>query len=142
VNILVDFLTVWLYNSIYNKELTTTRANNMNYILNKFEAGEVISKGFVCGWEFDEGFDGNYEHRPLMQDAMDELLKAGYVTGRHVEATREARELNNSKNIAHYLEAQKSRSPESIAEERAEARAAMGPGESMVNIITGEQYTT
>ena len=67
----------------------------MNYILNKFEAGEVISKGFVCGWEFEAGFDGNYEHRPLMQDAMDELLKAGYVTGRHVEATREARELNN-----------------------------------------------
>ena len=81
MNILVDFLTVWLYNSIYNKELTTTRANNMNYILNKFEAGEVICKGFVCGWEFEAGFDGNYEHRPLMQDAMQELEQAGYVTG-------------------------------------------------------------
>ena len=45
----------------------------MTYILNKFEAGEVICKGFVCGWEFAEGFDGNYEHRPLMQDAMQEL---------------------------------------------------------------------
>ena len=78
----------------------------MSYILNKFEAGEVICKGFVCGWEFAEGFDGNYEHRPLMQDAMQELESAGYVTGLHVEATREARELNNSKNIAVYMQAQ------------------------------------
>ena len=115
----------------------------MNYILNKFEAGEVICKGFVCGWEFDAGFDGNYEHRPLMQDAMDELLKAGYVTGRHVEATREARELNNCKEhctLPRSTEVAFTR--EHSAEERAEARAAMGPGESMVNIITGEQYTT
>jgi hypothetical protein len=33
-------------------------------------------------------------------------------------------------------------SAEQIAEERFEARAAMGPGVEMVNIITGERYTT
>ena len=114
----------------------------MNYILNKFEAGEVISKGFVCGWEFEAGFDGNYEHRPLMQDAMDELLKAGYVTGRHVEATREARELNNSKNIAVYMQAQNNRSPQQRALDHAEATAAYGAGETIVNVITGEQFIT
>ena len=44
--------------------------------------------------------------------------------------------------LAKYREAQRQRTPEQIAEERAEARAAMGPGVKMVNILTGETYTT
>ena len=60
----------------------------MSYITEKFTAGEVVIKDFVCGWEFAEGFDGGYEHRPLMADAMKELLEAGLVTEQHVEATK------------------------------------------------------
>ena len=41
-----------------------------------------------------------------------------------------------------YRVAQQNRTPEQIAEQRAEARAAMGPGVEMVNIFTGEKYTT
>ena len=70
-----------------------------------------------------------------MQDAMQELESAGYVTGRHVEATRTARELNNSKNIAVYITEQR-------ALDRAEATAAYGAGETIVNVITGEQFVT
>ena len=71
----------------------------MTYIIEKFEAGEVVVKDFVCGWEFAEGFDGNYEHRPLMADAMKELLEAGLITSEHVDATATARSINLQKNL-------------------------------------------
>ncbi len=41
-----------------------------------------------------------------------------------------------------YRDAQLNRSPEEIAEQQAEARAAMGSGVEMVNAITGERFTT
>ena len=114
----------------------------MTYIIEKFEAGEVVVKDFVCGWEFAEGFDGNYEHRPLMADAMKELLEAGLVTELHVEATAIARSINLQKNLGIYKQAQAERTPAQVAEERMEARAAMGPGVDMVNIVTGEKFVS
>ena len=44
--------------------------------------------------------------------------------------------------LAVYRMEQAQRTPEQIAEQRMEARAAMGEGVKMVNIITGEKYTT
>ncbi len=114
----------------------------MSYIIEKFKAGEVIIKNFVCGWEFAEGFDGGYEHRPLMADAMKELLEAGLVTEKHVESTKIACSVNTRKNLELYEKAQALRTPEQIAEERMEARAAMGPGIKMVNIFTGENFVS
>ena len=114
----------------------------MTYIIEKFEAGEVVVKDFVCGWEFAEGFDGNYEHRPLMADAMAILLEAGLVTELHVETTATARSINLQKNLGIYKQAQAERTPEEIAEERFEARAAMGAGVKMVNVVTGERYVS
>ena len=114
----------------------------MSYITEKFTAGEVVIKDFVCGWEFAEGFDGGYEHRPLMADAMKELLEAGLVTEQHVEATEIARSINLQKNLGIYKQAQAERTPEEIAEERFEARAAMGAGVKMVNVVTGERYVS
>jgi hypothetical protein len=116
--------------------------NEMTYITEKFTAGEVVVKDFVAGWEFAEGFDGNYEHRPLMADAMKELLEAGLVTELHVEATREARNVNNANNIAVHITAQMNRCTEQRALDRATARAAMGPGVDMVNIFTGEKFVS
>mgnify|MGYP003646864900 FL=1 len=116
--------------------------NEMTYITEKFTAGEVVVKDFVAGWEFAEGFDGNYEHRPLMADAMKELLEAGLVTELHVEATAIARSINLQKNLGIYKQAQAERTPAQVAEERMEARAAMGPGVDMVNIVTGEKFVS
>jgi hypothetical protein len=59
-----------------------------------------------------------------------------------VEASKAAREVDNAAFIAQYIKNQSNRSEEQIREERFEARAAMGPGVEMVNIITGEKYTT
>ena len=114
----------------------------MSYITEKFTAGEVVIKDFVCGWEFAEGFDGGYEHRPLMADAMKELLEAGLVTEQHVEATEVARSISVKQSMEVYRQAQATRTPEQIAEERMEARAAMGPGVDMVNIVTGEKFVS
>ena len=44
--------------------------------------------------------------------------------------------------FAAYRKAREERTPEQIAEERMEARAAMGAGVEMVNIVTGEKFTT
>jgi hypothetical protein len=112
----------------------------MSYIIDKFNAGEVVVINGVHGWFFEEGFTNEPEHRPLMADAMKELLDAGLCTEADVDATADAREINDAKNIAAYIEAQANRSAEQIAEERFEARAAFGAGEKVVNILTGESY--
>ena len=114
----------------------------MSYITEKFTAGEVVIKDFVCGWEFAEGFTGEYEHRPVSADSMKELLEAGLVTELHVEKTDIARTANLKKNLSFYKKARANRTPDEIREERYEARAAMGPGVKMVNMFTGEKYTT
>lgn len=122
----------------------TVRAkeNEMSYITDKFEAGEVKFQDGAAGWFFEEGFDGNPEFRPLMDDAMEELHRAGYVDDACVLATKTARDAHTAWSLNIYRKAQAERTPEQIAEERFEARAAMGPGVEMVNIITGEKWTT
>ena len=109
----------------------------MSYITDKWEAGEVHIQDGACGWLMADG-----EFRPLMSDAMQELKDAGFVDETTVTRTSVAREIHTKKFLQEYTIAQKNRSAEQIREERFEARAAMGPGVEMVNIITGEKYTT
>lgn len=107
------------------------------YVVTKFKEGEVKFQNGAAGWLFDNG-----EFRPLMDDAMEQLLEAGLVDEVCVMRTERARDEYTKKSIAEYIEAQKNRTAEQIAEERFEARAAMGEGVEMVNIITGERWTT
>ena len=107
------------------------------YVVNKFKQGEVHFQNGAAGWLFDNG-----EFRPLMDDAMEQLLEAGCVDQQCVEETARQRDVYTEKSIAEYIEARKNRTQEQIAEERFEARAAMGEGVKMVNIITGETFTT
>lgn len=53
-----------------------------------------------------------------------------------------ARDAQNAAFIAEYKIARANRSPEQIAEEAAEARAAHGSGVTLVNVLTGEKFTT
>ena len=108
-----------------------------SYMIQKWEAGEVHTQDGACGWLMSDG-----EFRPLMSDAMAELKDAGRVDATTVTRTAVAREIHTKKFLEEYTIAQKNRSAEQIREERFEARAAMGPGVEMVNIITGEKYTT
>lgn len=57
-------------------------------------------------------------------------------------AQSQACEKSAARAIAAYRKARKKISPEQLAEERAEARAAFGPGETVVNVLTGESYRT
>ena len=109
----------------------------MSYMIDKWNAGEVHIQNGACGWLFDSG-----EFRPLMSDAMEELESAGLVDAETVAVTAEARDRHTQQFLAEYRTAMANRTAEQIAEERAEARAAMGPGVEMVNVVTGERYTT
>ena len=109
----------------------------MTYMLDKWNEGEVRFVDGAVGWIMSDG-----EFRPLMSDAVAELHDAGYISSITVEATRIARDKYVQRTLAEYAVAQQNRTAEQIAEQRAEARAAMGPGVEMVNILTGETYTT
>ena len=111
--------------------------NEKPYVVQKFEAGEVKFRDGAAGWLMDDG-----EFRPLMDDAMAELHDAGLVSADCVAITRDQRDEWVEQSMREYRTAQAQRTPEQIAEERFEARAAHGPGVEMVNIITGERYTT
>jgi len=109
----------------------------MSYITDKWLAGEVHIQDGACGWLMADG-----EFRPLMNDAMQELKDAGLVDTQTVTRTAVARDIHTTAFLKEYRTAQLNRSAEQIREERFEALAAYGPGETVVNIITGEQYTT
>ena len=111
--------------------------NQKPYVVQKFEAGEVKFRDGAAGWLMENG-----EFRPLMDDAMEELHSAGLVPDDCVSITRDQRDEYVEQSLREYRIAQAQRTPEQIAEERLEALAAYGPGETVVNIITGEQFTT
>ena len=111
--------------------------NQKPYVVQKFEAGEVHFRDGAAGWLMEDG-----EFRPLMDDAMLELHDAGLVSDDCVSTTRDARDEYVERSLAEYRVAQSQRSAEQIREERLEALAAYGPGETVVNIITGERFTT
>ena len=109
----------------------------MTYMIDRWNEGEVRFVDGAVGWIMKDG-----EFRPLMSDAVAEIHDAGYISSITVEATAIARDRYTQRTLAEYAEAQRSRTAEEIAEQRAEARAAMGAGVEMVNIFTGETYTT
>ena len=111
--------------------------NQKPYVVQKFEAGEVKFRDGAAGWLMENG-----EFRPLMDDAMEELHSAGLVSADCVAITRDQRDEYVEQSLREYRIAQAQRTPEQRAEERLEALAAYGPGETVVNIITGEQFTT
>ena len=111
--------------------------NQKPYVVQQFEAGEVHFRDGAAGWLMEDG-----EFRPLMDDAMLELHTAGLVSDDCVSTTRDARDEYVERSLAEYRVAQSQRSLEQIREERLEALAAHGPGETIVNIFTGERFTT
>ena len=112
-------------------------ASDLESYTRKWNEGKVVFRGDVCGWEISED-----DYRPLMEEGLAVLLFEGFITEANVEATNEAREIHTRETIAAYAQAQANRTPEQIAEQRFEARAAFGPGEKVVDVLTGATYTT
>lgn len=98
----------------------------------QFEDATV--KGGVVRW--------NSNNSVPFEDMLTDFAEAGFIPFVTVGTSLEAREVDNKAFFAEYRKAQANRTEEQIAEQRFEARAAMGPGVEMVNIFTGERYTT
>jgi hypothetical protein len=64
------------------------------------------------------------------------------LTPEEIAAHAAACEADMDEFAAKYQRRQSERTPEEIAEEKAEALAAHGPGVEMVNVFTGEHYIT
>ena len=98
----------------------------------QFENATV--KGGVVRW--------NSNNNVPFEDMLTDFAEAGFIPFVTIGTSLEAREVDNKAFFAEYRKAQANRTEEQIAEQRFEARAAMGPGVEMVNIFTGERYTT
>lgn len=98
----------------------------------QFEDATV--KGGVVRW--------NSNNNVPFEDMLTDFAEAGFIPFVTIGTSLEAREVDNKAFFAEYRKAQANRTEEQIAEQRFEARAAMGPGVEMVNIFTGERYTT
>ena len=126
----------------------------MSYIIQFWNEGEIFYKGIFgngvakdrnelmdfepIGW-----VDKNEENfRPLNEKQVKELFEAKLITEVTAKATNKAYEEHKANFIAEYIKNQENRTQEEINEQRFEARAAMGSGVEMINIITGEKYTT
>tara|TARA_R110000765_G_scaffold176337_2_gene281441 strand:+ start:50 stop:472 length:423 start_codon:yes stop_codon:yes gene_type:complete len=106
-------------------------AQDVELYIRKWNEGEVVFEGNVCGWQLESG------HRPLMDSGVAVLLMEGLITKEQAEATNEAHIIRSRKSMEQYTQTQANRTPEEINEEMFEMRAAFGPGEKVVNVITG-----
>jgi len=118
-----------------------TGTEYMSYMIDKFKEGEVHMRGKVCGWYFPR----TSEFRPLMADAMKELLEAELVTQAHVDETLEASNTHQTKVLEEYAESQKEfwNNPDNHQaqlEQVAEMRDAFGSGGTVTNVFTGKEH--
>ena len=124
----------------------------MSYIIQFWNEGEIFYKGiFGNGVAKDRnelmdfepiGWVNKDDFRPLNEEQVKELFEAKLITEVTAKATNKAYEEHKANFIAEYIKNQDNRTQEEINEQRFEARAAMGSGVEMINIITGEKYTT
>lgn len=77
--------------------------------------------------------------RCIPNDIMLDLLRYGMVNAVTVATTRIVEREETDRFIEEYKMNRANRSAEEVAEEHAEMRAAFGPGETVVNILTGER---
>jgi hypothetical protein len=74
-------------------------------------------------------------------DIVQQWAQAGLVTPRQRAAHEIAYRADMQAFMGRYAAAQAARTPEQLAEERAEMLAAFGPGETVVNVLTGRKTT-
>jgi len=77
--------------------------------------------------------------RCIPNDIMLDLLRYGMVNAVTVATTRIVEREETDRFIEEYKKNRANRSAEEIAEERYEMRAAFGPDQTVVNILTGER---
>lgn len=103
---------------------------------------EKLAENFADAYVKDGVVYWKSNDRTPFEDMVTDFAEAGFVGFESIELTNKARSEQNKAFMAEYTKAQSNRTQEQIAEERFEARAAMGAGVKMVNVFTGERYTT
>lgn len=79
---------------------------------------------------------------PFYSDMTRHWVEAGLITQDDADRTDAARTAEGFAIMQRYAEQMAGRSPEAKAEDHAEMLAAFGPGETVVNVITGERTYT
>ena len=92
-------------------------------------------------------FDGDVilwdsNDRSPMDDMMSDWLELGLIDLAVFRATENARKEQNEAFLAERKEARNNRTPEQIAEEAFELRAAFGPDQTIVDVFTGERVVS
>ena len=105
-------------------------ATSQKPFLSVFAGDDPVTNGIE-----DDVLIWNSNNRHPMDDLMSRWLELGLVTDAQYYATEVARDEQNAMFIEEYKLNQANRSAEQIAEQRFEARAAMGPNVDMVNIL-------
>lgn len=80
-------------------------------------------------------------HAVPHEDVLTDWQELGLIPPITVAAALAARRLDLDAFAQRYREQMAARTPQQIAEQRAEARGAFGPGVALVNVLTGERYT-
>ncbi len=76
----------------------------------------------------------------LPADCCDDLVEAGLIDWETRIISGVVRQKETTEALEKYIEYQRNMPEEAKAEQMAEMRAAFGPGEKVVNILTGETY--
>ena len=99
--------------------------------------------GHYEGWNADDlVVFWKSNKRAVPNDLMLKWLELGFVSKEQVLATEKKATKQFQEFMVEYHKARAERTPEQIAEEEFEMRAAFGPGETVVNVLTGEKSYT
>mgnify|MGYP001167661073 CR=1 FL=1 len=103
---------------------------------------EIILREFNKGRLTDGVYRWYSNDNVPFSDMLNDFRALNLIDAEDVLRSETARNRDNERHWVEYREAQQNRTPSQIAEQRAEARAAMGPNVDMINVLTGERYTT
>jgi hypothetical protein len=121
---------------------TLNKATDMNMISGwKQRELEQMRKTFDKDAYFDEK-DGVYRWKSNNAIPFKDMLVANDVPADTISRCAAVRDAELDASVALYMQMRDARTPEQIEEERAMARAEFGPGHMMMNILTGERWTT
>lgn len=103
---------------------------------------ETIAENYERTYMADGVIFWKSNDRCPFEDMLTDFCEAGFIGFIDVRRTLAYKDKQDAEAIAKYIEARKNRTIEEIEEERLEARAALGPGEKVVNVFTGETFWT
>ena len=110
----------------------------MTYLVETYKKEAHTREDGAQGWLLAED-----DFRPFAKSQIKELEEGGIVLSDATkEATEAAYKVYLTETVAAYKAAQAARTPEQVAEQNFEIASAFGPGQKIVNVITGEVVRT